>query len=112
MSIHSDVAIAIHKDLTISEKTTSWLKILADKVDESDEGTLYVLECVSWYKDTDPDIKHFFAEIGQCNAGKYLIVEACHEYPGSSDDIGEWTENPWNLSKYVKESLYYETYQQ
>ncbi len=107
MGIRSDVAIAVSKDIKLSETALELLSDADDTYKHSD-GTMYHFEDIKWY-DTDEEIKGFLAELKEKDPGgeNYLIIEACHEYPDleGAGSTGGWADNPWGIRLNVSVSI-------
>jgi len=116
MGTRSDVALAIRKHVfdKLSSKNQKFLlsadEVLTHKDDKLlEDGRLFIFRDYKWYFDTDENIMNLCADLTRNDCGDYLIVEACSEYPESTDGcIGGWYSNPWRIRKYTTVELEYE----
>ena len=73
----------------------------------TEEGTLYFIPGVKWYRDCGNDIEVFYADLEKNRVFDYLVIGACEEYPGNTEaDAGAWEDNPWDLEKQMCEHIY------
>lgn len=110
MGIRSEVGITVHVDLVESlEAACPWLVNEADVKEHEDGHKLYHFDCIKWYTETDTEIKALYKFFEDKDEEKFLILEACSEYPpvdGRSDsDKGDWVDNPWSMYRYVSVGL-------
>jgi len=112
MGIRSDVGICLRHwvYLGLSCKSKRLIRECFGEAEEHHtEGLLFHTEHIKWYSNTDSDIIAFFEDLGNFDDKDYLIIEACNEYPQSTEGCaGEWYDNPWNLYKSVSVELCWE----
>ena len=108
MGIRSDVAIAIKNETFAALSARSQLMVREDfeEVEKNDEGLLFHCNGIKWYTTSDSDIIRLYEELNELDDESYLIIEACGEYPESTDgDLGSWYDNPWGVFKDVRVSI-------
>jgi hypothetical protein len=105
MGIRSDVGVAFKYPLCVD--ISKLVALLEDaEIYEAPEGILYVFRDIKWYVDDYAEISRLYKELQACDSDTYLIIEACHDYPNTTDnDIGCWHDNPWQLAKWVSASI-------
>lgn len=108
MGIRSDVGVALKKhlvDALTEEQKTAWFGDCKSKYTHA-EGTLYYWERVKWYVENHPHLISLYEWLNSQDDSDFLVVDACHDYPESHEnDLGAWTDNPWNLYRVVSVSL-------
>jgi hypothetical protein len=108
MSSHSDVALALkHKAIaSLSAETLERLDIFANTQLECEEGKLFHILQVKWYKH-DGWVAELYSELEALDNETFRIVEACHDYPANDEgDLGGWDDNPWDICKDVAVSVW------
>jgi hypothetical protein len=109
MGTRSDVGVAISKDVLGEISVDDYAKWFgaAEDVLENDRGTLFVWKYVNWCRYTEP-VMSLTAFLREQDPEDFLVVAACPEYPeDTSDNEGEWYDNPWGLCKYVSCTIEY-----
>lgn len=103
----SDVGFACKAEIAKQiDELFPWVREEADTVSELPEGTLYHLTDVKWYYELDKEIKELYTWLKEKEAGDYLIIEACYDYPSSENgDLGDWLDNPWNMCRNISVSV-------
>ena len=92
MSTRSDVAIAVSKNVELTDVAKNILKN-CDKEIKIEEGVLYLFECVKW--DSSYELAQEFRS-QECN--DWEIREACLDHPeDESGDYGCWNDCPWDI---------------
>ena len=107
MGIRSEVAIAI-KTKTYEALSKESKELLNDmgEVARNEEGRYFKCDEIKWYIDDDSDLIRLYSELSYMQDGDYLIVEACPEFPESTQgDAGAWFESPWDPRRYVEVSI-------
>lgn len=109
MGIRSDVAICLKHHIYHALSSES-KKLISECFQEpkthNADGLLFYTESIKWYSSTDPDIISLYFELDELDAEDYLILEACGEYPTSTEGcVGDWWDNPWNLRRTVSVEL-------
>jgi hypothetical protein len=106
MGIRSDVGIAVKSEFTEGfEAIASEHQVDFANTFTKEEGKAYLFEYVKWNTDFShvEALTNYLTSIGEEN---YIIVEACHDYPESTDgDAGEWYDNPFNVSRNISVSI-------
>ena len=108
MGIRSDVAIAIKKETfaALSVRSQMFVRETFGEAGENEEGLLFHTEYIKWYTQSNPEITKLYEELYELDDESYLIIEACHDYPESTDgDIGGWIDNPWEVFRSVCVSI-------
>ena len=107
MGVRSDVGLAIKRNaytsLTVEQrdKIADILKEVTATL-EHDEGFLFTWEDVKWYTETYKEIVDLYKVLDELQPADFSLVVATPEDPlDTSDDRGDWYDNPWNLHKYV-----------
>jgi len=110
MGVRSDVGVALKNSLfeqLTDDQKKSWFGDATEILYHMD-GALYVWRDVKWYVEEYKEIEEMYAWLKKKSLEDFLIVVACHDYPGSDeDDCGGWHDNPWGLSRSVSVSLNY-----
>ena len=104
MGIRSDVAIAIKNETfaALSVRSQLFVREYFEEVEKNDEGLLFHCNDIKWYTCSDPDLIRLYEELNELDDENYLIIQACHDYPESTDgDIGGWYDNPWEVFRSV-----------
>ena len=104
MGIRSDVAIAIKNETFAALSARSQLMVREEfeEAEKNDEGLLFHCNGIKWYTTSDSDIIRLYEELNELDDENYLIIQACHDYPESTDgDIGGWYDNPWEVFRSV-----------
>jgi len=104
MGIRSDVAIAVKNETFAALSARSQLMVREnfEEVEKNDEGLLFHCNDIKWYTCSDPDLIRLYEELYELDDESYLIIQACHDYPETTDgDIGSWYDNPWEVFKSV-----------
>lgn len=104
MGIRSHVGVAIkHRMLKrLSQETITFLHNDACKIHETNEGKLFEFFEIKWHHTTYPELIKLYDEVRAGPDEDFYIVQACHDYPESTDgDDGDWVDNPWNLYRVV-----------
>jgi hypothetical protein len=74
-----------------------------DRYDHSD-GVAYSFPAIKWYTG-EGEVKELYDALAAHDdpaGNNHLIIEACHDYPESTDgDSGSWCDNPWNARRVV-----------
>ena len=106
MGIRSDIGIALKAafvpqfELLAKEHLPNFSETF-----EHELGNAYVLNHVKWYSD-NPDVKAITDYLDFIGEDNYLVVEACHDYPESTEgDSGNWTDNPFNIGRNISVSI-------
>jgi hypothetical protein len=104
MGIRSDVFVAIHRDLWGKvEHLSIWGDADSHNTEDGHHGFLFT--DIKWYRCEDQHIAELYRLIDN-DPALHWIVEACPEYPESSDgDSGEWSNNPWGGHRVVSVSI-------
>jgi len=119
MGVRSDVGIAMKEYVfqNLSEKAKKFLEewefdereaYKPEQVkDEDDAGRLFVTQDVKWYHHEYDDIIAFMKHLNDDHDEEdWLIIQACHDYPESTDgDEGGWYNNPFDFYKNVSVEL-------
>ena len=108
MGIRSDVAIAIKNETfaALSARSQLFVREWFEEAGKDDEGLLFHCNGIKWYTQNDDDIIRLYEELNELDDESYLIIEACGEYPESTDgDLGSWYDNPWGVFKDVRVSI-------
>jgi len=71
-----------------------------DEVEENEEGAIFVVEGLKWYE-FNPEVSALMSALEAIPDEDYLLIDACYEYPESSDPVGDWKDNPWGMAKAV-----------
>jgi hypothetical protein len=114
MGIRSDVAVCLKAEIfcTIPQEIKEWMDNDSDDLRKHPEGVMYVFTEVKWYLGSDKDIERLYGLYSWLEAqdiDTYYIVTACSEYPeDTTDDRGNWYDNPWNVCKLISVSLQYD----
>lgn len=103
MGTRSDVFVVIHKDL--------WPKVShlgfwgdADAMGGTDHRA-FLFTDIKWNRYDDESIQELYVLI-EDQPELHWIVEACHDYPESSDgDSGEWSDNPWGGRRQISVTI-------
>ena len=112
MGIQSEVALAAKPNVVENlspESRATILRYFGEYHDTRDEGTLWHIDYVKWYSTVYEDLIALYKDLEENHDEEdYLIVEACYDYPEheGEGDIGEWHDNPWQLHRQVRVSLY------
>lgn len=108
MGIRSDVFFAHKNTIQLPQEYADMLmNRFGAKVLFHPEGTGYSMDYVKWYRNDDEELIQFYnfleTKVDYCD---YTVIEACLDYPESSDgDAGEWYNNPWGASRYVRTGI-------
>jgi len=108
MGVRSDVAIAVKKETfaALSARSQLFVREYFEEAGEKDEGILFHTTDIKWYTQSSPEIIRLYEELYELDDENYLIVEACHDYPESTEgDIGSWYDNPWEVFRNVCVSI-------
>ena len=111
MGIRSDVAVALKKEVfdNLSAKSSKTLdEWFVQPASVSQDGhVLFYEEHIKWYNTSDNGLINLYSElVSVFDDEDYLIVEACHDYPESTEgNVGGWYENPWDIIKNYTVSL-------
>ena len=109
MGIRSDVAIAIKNEAfeVLSVRSQMMVREHFEEAAEiHDEGMLFHCKDIKWYTGTDPDLIRLYSELNELNDEDFLILQACHDYPETTDgDLGGWIDNPWEVYRDVRVSI-------
>ena len=111
MGIRSDVAVALKKEVfdNLSAKSRKTLdEWFVQPASVSQDGhVLFYEERIKWYNTSDNGLISLYSELFSVfDDEDYLIVEACHDYPESTEgNVGGWYENPWDIIKNYTVSL-------
>tara|TARA_R100000908_G_C3747936_1_gene142938 strand:- start:775 stop:1188 length:414 start_codon:yes stop_codon:yes gene_type:complete len=111
MGIRSDVAVALKKEVfdNLSAKSRKTLdEWFVQPASVSQDGhVLFYEEHIKWYNTSDNGLINLYSElVSVFDDEDYLIVEACHDYPESTEgNVGGWYENPWDIIKNYTVSL-------
>ncbi len=108
MGIRSDVAIAVKKETfaALSVRSQLFVREYFEEVGKDDEVILFHCNDIKWYTGSCPEIIRLYEELYEFDDESYLIVEACHDYPESTDgDLGGWYDNPWEVFRNVCVSI-------
>jgi hypothetical protein len=112
MGIRSDVGICLkhHAYTGLCLKSKKLIEeCFGEPVDRHVDGLLFHTEGIKWYTSCDSGIMTFYKDLENFDDKDYLIIEACGEYPQSTEGCaGEWYDNPWNLYKSVSVELCWE----
>lgn len=105
MSGRSEVVIALKKSINDLIVEANPMLKYADNIYTHELGTLYHFDNIKW-NDIDPVVGTLYALLEQQSPVDYLIIQACFDYPESSDgDKGKWVDNPWNLYRRISVSV-------
>ena len=108
MGIRSDVAIAVKKETFAALSARSQLMVREnfEEVEKDDEGILFHCNDIKWYTGSNSDIIRLYEELYELDDDSYLIIQACHDYPETTDgDLGAWYENPWEVYRDIRVSI-------
>ena len=108
MGVRSDVAIAVKKETfaALSVRSQLFVRETFGEAGENEEGLLFHTEHIKWYTQSNPEITKLYEELYELDDESYLIIQACHDYPETTDgDIGGWHENPWEVFRDVRVSI-------
>lgn len=110
MGIRSDVIVCVRSDLVLPEEIRTWMDRDCDESHTCEEGTLWSFTNVKWYNPEDPSIAGLYSALRAHNTDDaYLVLEACHDYPGSDENcVGAWYNNPWNASREVVARVHFD----
>ena len=102
MGIRSDVAIALRESVVnaLSEESKKTLGFYFDQpVSTTKEGdVLYHAERVKWYYGFYQNLVALYDDLLQFDDDDYLVIVACHDHPSDTEgDLGDWTNNPWQI---------------
>ena len=113
MGVRSDVGLAIKRNAWASisadnraklDEVMSWV----DETIENDEGFLFCWRGVKWYHETYNEIKVLYEVLSTLEHDDFTLVCATPEDPtDDTADLGDWWQNPWDLSKYATCTLEY-----
>lgn len=102
MAILSTVFVCMKSDLAEAFPEHLHRALCEDydaEVWEHAKGRAYFMSRVGWYLD-DSAIQEIYAWFGS-RADDYKIIEACEDYPESTDvDAGCWEGNPWHANEW------------
>jgi hypothetical protein len=109
MSSRSDVVFACREQIKKSiDDCFPWVRKDSEYVLTDNQGILFHFVDVNWDLIYDEDINALYRWLDSQNAKDFIIIEACYDYPNSdSGNLGEWTENPWNIRKAISVSIEY-----
>ena len=103
MGIRSDVFFAHKASLELPQKFVDMLvNRFGAEVLNHKEGVAYNMQYVKWYVNDDTDLVEFYNFL-EDHYHDFTIIEACHDYPESTDgDAGAWDNNPWGACRFVR----------
>ena len=115
MGVRSDVFLCL-KNLAHDEMPERIKKMLKGgygaAVQLHPEGSAYVIESVKWYVREHQELRELYAYLDTLSPEEYQVIEACHDYPESTDgDQGAWFDNPWGARRVTTVRIEFEPYQ-
>ena len=111
MGIQSDVFFAHKACVSLPQEHVDMLVNRFGAVTHTNaEGTAYSMQSVKWYRDSDKDLEGFYIFLDMLYSSDYIVIEACHDYPGSTEsDAGGWYDNPWEAYRFVRTGIEFNT---